>query len=196
MTKWFYDVKWGGCNRFWFGGCEPGKNFFDDEKSCQTECVTPRGSGVCFLRKVAGSCDAEYTEWYFDADSRTCKQFFYSGCLGNGNRFRTREGCQEVCQGDRDDIFPSLCQKPKAEGPCQGSLDDKEGFGKIESWENVFFSLEETFAAGSTTSRRAYASPLISQDAWVTTTVSSPRRSARVRAATRPTDARRRSYVR
>ena len=34
-VKWFYDTEYGGCNRFWFGGCDEGKNHFEDEDSCK-----------------------------------------------------------------------------------------------------------------------------------------------------------------
>ena len=50
------------------------------------ECASPRGSGVCYLRKVAGACEGHYNEWYYDMDGKRCSQFVYSGCLGNGNR--------------------------------------------------------------------------------------------------------------
>lgn len=58
--KWFYDAQYGGCNRFWYGGCDPGPNHFEDEESCRNACVSPRDSAVCQLQKNAGSCDGKY----------------------------------------------------------------------------------------------------------------------------------------
>ena len=84
-AKWFYDTKYGGCSRFWYGGCEPGPNHFDDEAECKQECENPKGPQVCFLRKNAGSCQGVYNEWYFDMESRTCAPLLYSGCLGTVN---------------------------------------------------------------------------------------------------------------
>ena len=52
----------------------------------EQECANPRGSGACYLRKVAGACEGHYNEWYYDFDRKRCSQFVYSGCLGNGNR--------------------------------------------------------------------------------------------------------------
>ncbi|XP_023333697.1 papilin [Eurytemora carolleeae] len=87
--------------------------------SCQKECVSPRGSGVCFLKRVVGPCKGNYMEWFYDAPSRSCKQFAYGGCLGNGNRFATKEDCQDVCSPDNK--IP-VCNKPKAEGACTGDF--------------------------------------------------------------------------
>ena len=39
-VKWFYDAEYGGCNRFWFGGCGEGKNHFEDEESCKQVITT------------------------------------------------------------------------------------------------------------------------------------------------------------
>ena len=63
----------GGCSRFWYGGCEPGKNHFETESACKAECAEPRGSAVCFLQKVSGPCQGVYEEWYYDSHMRTCR---------------------------------------------------------------------------------------------------------------------------
>jgi len=118
--KWYYNMQYGGCDRFWYGGCEPGKNHFDSQEDCQQECVSPRGAGVCFLKSVVGPCKGDYKEWFYDAATKTCKQFSYGGCLGNGNRFVTKEDCESICSPAKDSAL-SLCQKPKAEGACRGN---------------------------------------------------------------------------
>lgn len=110
---WFYDIKYGGCSRFWYGGCDPGSNHYEDESSCQQACISPPGPHVCFLEKNAGSCSGIYNEWYFDFENKVCSPFVYSGCLGNGNRFLTRQDCQDMCTYQSD---TPLCLKPKIEG--------------------------------------------------------------------------------
>jgi len=117
VDKWFFDANYGGCSRFWYGGCEPGKNHFETEDVCKAECSEPRGSAVCFLQKVEGPCKGSYEEWFYDAQLRSCRQFLYGGCLGNGNRFLTKKDCEGVCQPKKDE---PVCKKPKAEGACTG----------------------------------------------------------------------------
>lgn len=117
IDKWFFDMNYGGCSRFWYGGCEPGKNHFETEDDCKHKCSEPRGSAVCFLQKVEGPCKGSYEEWYYDAQMRSCRQFRYGGCLGNGNRFLTKKDCEGVCQPKESE---PVCKKPKAEGACDG----------------------------------------------------------------------------
>lgn len=81
------------------------------------ECVSPRGSAVCYLPSVAGSCEGEYMEWFYDTGVRACRQFQYGGCLGNGNRFQTKKECQATCMPQEEE---EVCKKPKAEGACSG----------------------------------------------------------------------------
>ena len=51
--------------------------------------------------------------WHFDSSDGTCKQFDYMGRKGNGNRFLTRQSCEESCQPSQDP-----CELPKTPGPC------------------------------------------------------------------------------
>lgn len=118
-AMWFYDVNYGGCSRFWYGGCDPGPNHFEDEASCLESCVSPPGPKACFLSKNSGSCQGIYNEWYFDIGKKTCSPFIHSGCLGNNNRFQSRSECQNMCT--HQDQVP-LCLKPKMEGSCEASL--------------------------------------------------------------------------
>lgn len=52
---------------------------------------------MCNLPKIAGPCEGYYPTWYFDAERGQCGQFIYGGCLGNANRFKTREECNSQC---------------------------------------------------------------------------------------------------
>ena len=108
--KWYYDLGYGGCSRFWYGGCEAGGNHFDEEDECKEVCVSPRASAVCFLRPMEGPCEGKYNEWYFDRESRRCMPFVYGGCLGNGNRFTTKEACEDLCLADMGETWSSLVE--------------------------------------------------------------------------------------
>jgi hypothetical protein len=156
--KWFYDMEWGGCNRFWYGGCDPGRNHFDDMESCAEKCVSPRGSGVCYLKKVVGPCDGRYREWHYDHESKRCSQFLYSGCLGNGNRFLTKQECEDMCVMGENSNAVSVCDAPMAEGACDGNFtrwfyDQQNGncqefeYSGCEGNANRFMSEEECTGA-------------------------------------------------
>ncbi|XP_054258197.1 papilin isoform X2 [Macrosteles quadrilineatus] len=118
-VKWFYDTEYGGCSRFWYGGCEGNENRFKSQEECKQTCVEPPGRDACFLPKIEGPCDGYYPTWYYDAERKQCGQFVYGGCLGNGNKFETREQCEELC------VTPDTldaCEKPADEGLCKGNF--------------------------------------------------------------------------
>ncbi|XP_036145237.1 papilin isoform X3 [Monomorium pharaonis] len=118
-VKWFYDTDYGGCSRFWYGGCEGNENRFKTQEECKEVCVQPKGKAACFLPKIAGPCEGYHPTWYYDAGRKQCGQFVYGGCLGNANKFKTREECEELCVTP-DDIDP--CNQPKEVGPCAGNF--------------------------------------------------------------------------
>ncbi|KAL6256089.1 hypothetical protein P5V15_013324, partial [Pogonomyrmex californicus] len=118
-VKWFYDTDYGGCSRFWYGGCEGNENRFKTQEECKEVCVQPKGKAACFLPKIAGPCEGYHPTWYYDAGRKQCGQFVYGGCLGNANKFKTREECEELCVTP-DDIDP--CDQPKEVGPCAGNF--------------------------------------------------------------------------
>ncbi|XP_011689368.1 PREDICTED: papilin isoform X5 [Wasmannia auropunctata] len=118
-VKWFYDTDYGGCSRFWYGGCEGNDNRFKTQEECKEVCVQPKGKAACFLPKIAGPCEGYHPTWYYDAGRKQCGQFVYGGCLGNANKFKTREECEELCVTP-DDIDP--CDQPKEAGPCAGNF--------------------------------------------------------------------------
>lgn len=44
-VKWFYDMEYGGCSRFWYGGCDGNDNRFKSQDECKRTCVAPEGKG-------------------------------------------------------------------------------------------------------------------------------------------------------
>lgn len=51
----------------------------------------------CSLHKDVGPCRTYYPFWYFDSGAKACQPFTYGGCLGNQNRFSTKEECLRIC---------------------------------------------------------------------------------------------------
>ncbi|XP_019769290.2 papilin isoform X1 [Dendroctonus ponderosae] len=116
-VKWFFDMAYGGCSRFWYGGCDGNENRFKTKEECEGVCVKPLGIERCNLPKVNGSCEGYFLQWYYDKQAHQCSQFVYGGCLGNNNKFETREECAELCAKNE---AADPCDQSKAEGPCRG----------------------------------------------------------------------------
>lgn len=43
-------------------------------------------------------CRQNVTRYYYDERSASCREFSYSGCLGNGNNFETLNDCEKKCK--------------------------------------------------------------------------------------------------
>ncbi|ODM97201.1 Papilin [Orchesella cincta] len=117
-VRWFFDMEYGGCSRFWWGGCEGNLNKFATQDECKAVCVEPEGRDACYLPTVSGPCEGYYPSWHYDPLRDRCEQFIYSGCLGNNNRFGSRQECEHSC------LMPEHvddCDQPKTEGPCRGN---------------------------------------------------------------------------
>ncbi|KAI8425354.1 hypothetical protein MSG28_007115 [Choristoneura fumiferana] len=116
---WFFDTQYGGCSRFWYGGCEGNGNRFATKEECEDVCVRPSDKEVCHLPKSIGGCGDAYQRWYYDSEYEQCGQFQYTGCLGNANNFETREKCQKQCQPARNE---DQCKQPIERGSCAGNF--------------------------------------------------------------------------
>ncbi|XP_077980104.1 uncharacterized protein LOC144435382 [Glandiceps talaboti] len=69
----------------------------------------------CCASPEYGTCYGQEDKWYYDCKERICRQFTYSGCGGNENRFDSKKECIKHCTDD------SCCLDPDP-GPCKGSF--------------------------------------------------------------------------
>ena len=44
-----------------------------------------------------GPCRASTERWTFDKYTNSCEIFYYGGCCGNGNKFFSKEDCENKC---------------------------------------------------------------------------------------------------
>nr|ACY68700.1 Kunitz-type serine protease inhibitor isoform 4 [Parasuta nigriceps] len=51
----------------------------------------------CYLPADSGPCKFSLKAFYYNAKQRKCLEFFYGGCEGNANNFKTIEECQQTC---------------------------------------------------------------------------------------------------
>ncbi|XP_045899701.1 collagen alpha-6(VI) chain isoform X2 [Micropterus dolomieu] len=56
---------------------------------------------TCFLSQDQGSCQNYTMMWFFDTKQNECSRFWYGGCGGNDNRFKTEEECENLCLTER-----------------------------------------------------------------------------------------------
>ncbi|KRY57082.1 Papilin, partial [Trichinella britovi] len=126
FVRFFYDYNAEICKQFIYGGCTGnGNNFatqFDCEQKCmrnkistQTTTAVPAvhstqaqpkpikaklllpGDELCNLQKARGHCNSYELRYYFNRDAGRCEFFFYSGCGGNKNNFKTLAQCELFC---------------------------------------------------------------------------------------------------
>lgn len=83
----------------------------------------------CSEEAEAGICRAMIPRFYYDKSDGQCKQFYYGGCGGNTNNFKTLEECNEKCktlQKDSKSVDPkddkSFCKLPSAVGDCRAAI--------------------------------------------------------------------------
>lgn len=85
------------CDASQYGCCPDGVEEAQGEnfEGCLT--VPSMPGAACGLKKDRGSCRDFTVKWFYDTDYGGCSRFWYGGCEGNENRFKTQEECKEVC---------------------------------------------------------------------------------------------------
>uniref|UniRef100_A0A0K2VB06 Papilinlike [Apis florea] n=1 Tax=Lepeophtheirus salmonis TaxID=72036 RepID=A0A0K2VB06_LEPSM len=124
-TKWFFDMEYGGCSKFFDGGKGGNRNNFQDQITCEKVCVNPTGRAACVLPEVKGPCEGYYPRYSYNSETKSCNQFIYGGCLGNNNKFQSLEECEGTCSEDPEgvrELSVDKCKQIIEAGPCQGNF--------------------------------------------------------------------------
>ncbi|KAM4558878.1 tissue factor pathway inhibitor a isoform 1-T1 [Odontesthes bonariensis] len=96
--RFFFNVNTGHCEQFEYGGCRGNANNFETLEECEETCVVSADKNPCHLPEAPGPCRGLVTRYFFDSNSQQCTHFFYGGCFGNANNFRSMADCQAKCQ--------------------------------------------------------------------------------------------------
>ena len=103
VLRFYFDEETGLCRPFLYGGCQGNKNNFKTQEECYAICsrypdkYKTTQPGDCFEVSDAGRCDMTEARWFFDANKGDCIAFYYGGCNGNGNNFRSYDDCIAFC---------------------------------------------------------------------------------------------------
>lgn len=121
--EWYFDPGRQACLPFVYSGCLGNGNRFVDRAECEATCLEPREDlDACLAPRREGPCAGDYPRWFYAPDLGECRQFSYSGCGGNGNRFLSRSDCTRACaHRTLQRLREVVCRKPIDPGPlCQG----------------------------------------------------------------------------
>ncbi|KAK2904766.1 hypothetical protein Q8A67_006565 [Cirrhinus molitorella] len=95
--RFYFDTDTGRCEPFEYGGCQGNANNFETRQDCEEMCLVKEDKSPCHLEDEPGPCRGLVPRYFFDNKSKECKRFFYGGCFGNANNFKTIKQCHERC---------------------------------------------------------------------------------------------------
>ncbi|KAM3608110.1 uncharacterized protein V6R79_019169 [Siganus canaliculatus] len=97
LPRFFFNVDSGLCELFEYGGCGGNDNNFISQEACEETCVVSDDKNPCHLPKAAGPCRGLLRRYVFDTETQRCQSFFYGGCFGNANNFKSMAQCEAKC---------------------------------------------------------------------------------------------------
>ncbi|KAJ8962657.1 hypothetical protein NQ318_001051, partial [Aromia moschata] len=107
------------CNETIFGCCHDritpanGPNFLGCDPIPKSDALS--SSESCSLPQDSGRCSNYTMKWRYDTIQGICSEFWYTGCGGNGNRFKSKDVCEKTCVNPTG---PNICHLPIVLGNC------------------------------------------------------------------------------
>uniref|UniRef100_A0A3Q3X6D8 Tissue factor pathway inhibitor n=1 Tax=Mola mola TaxID=94237 RepID=A0A3Q3X6D8_MOLML len=96
--RYFFNMTTMKCEPFFYGGCQGNLNRFQNLATCTEYCSPQKSLPVlCQDPLDKGKCSASIPRYYYNATTKTCEEFVYSGCGGSNNNFVSRQSCVDVC---------------------------------------------------------------------------------------------------
>ncbi|KAI4901812.1 hypothetical protein NFI96_027207, partial [Prochilodus magdalenae] len=119
--RFYFDIDTGRCEPFEYGGCQGNANNFETLEACEEMCLVKANKSPCHLEDEPGPCRGLVPRYFFDSKKQECRRFFYGGCFGNANNFKTLKECRDRCQPGNDTQEPGHGPKPEAEARPSGA---------------------------------------------------------------------------
>ena len=112
IPRWTFDN--GRCRQFSYGGCAGNGNRFVKKNQCEEKCINNNEGRIIFNFHVenyllrlffavcmeepglSGPCRGFLPRWTFN--NGLCRMFYYGGCRGNNNNFKTYKQCKDNCK--------------------------------------------------------------------------------------------------
>ncbi|XP_077561694.1 papilin-like isoform X2 [Haemaphysalis longicornis] len=134
LRRFYYDRDQDRCLPFIFGGCLGNGNNFYTSAQCNRHCRShiaedldvlldrelchqPLDEGHC-RPSDSGSSEATSASmemrFYYDVQKEQCMRFYYNGCGGNDNNFRTVAGCNLTCFGVQAKVANAAASCPES----------------------------------------------------------------------------------
>uniref|UniRef100_A0A0R3RG30 Kunitz/Bovine pancreatic trypsin inhibitor domain protein n=1 Tax=Elaeophora elaphi TaxID=1147741 RepID=A0A0R3RG30_9BILA len=79
--------------------------YFESEMESFVYLIRMEGKNPCEQSLSIGYGGEKISRWFYDASSKKCLKFVYSGLGGNENNFLSRKSCEESCR-EREDYCP------------------------------------------------------------------------------------------
>ncbi|CAB3989281.1 tissue factor pathway inhibitor 2 [Paramuricea clavata] len=96
FVRYYFNTITQKCEVFYYGGCRSNGNNFRTKKLCEGTCKSDQD--VCSLPAVQGPCEAHIGRYFYNVTSSKCERFYYGGCQGNKNNFKTIKDCEKNCK--------------------------------------------------------------------------------------------------
>ncbi|XP_076120437.1 tissue factor pathway inhibitor a [Alosa pseudoharengus] len=98
IERYYFNIDTGSCESFDYGGCQGNDNNFRTFEDCENMCIVNEEKNPCHLTDEPGPCRGLVPRYFYERQSQKCKRFFYGGCFGNANNFKTMKECEAKCQ--------------------------------------------------------------------------------------------------